>query len=772
MRAQSVIIKGALLNEGQLVEVGNVLLLDSLGTFLGGEFVFDGSYEIVAPGPGTYRLTFTVIGMVDGGFDLILPEGEETFTAHDFYLDSDAVELVTAEVTARRKPLFEKEAGKLIVNVGDNPMTFGANVHELLGRIPSVQTTGEGGVSVFGKGATIVLLDNRRVPAGELASLPAEDIERIEVISNPSARYEATGRAVINIITKKNRREGTYLSLRSSQRHGEYLRTFNVAQLSYRNPKLNVAGAYYFHPHQLLHEDRYERQRGNVRLSQEVNELLDRHRKHTYRLNVDYLLTPESGIGIQYRGNTIGERITQRNLNEIIGLADLSGIDNTTLSRASRGRNGLVLNYWKDYGDNGRKLRFTVDATRYVNQATSDFAEVFTTPLGGERAVDRTSFTEGRIDLATTQLDYDLPTSSQGGVLTLGLRATAIDSRSSLTFEEMVNEQMVAVEDLSNEYEYQEQISAAFADWNDEFGKWSLAAGLRMEHASNAGVSRGGNTNLRREYWNLFPSIGVGYQVSPNLKTSLNYGKRIDRPSYQDLDPYLLYIDSLSYFQGNPELVPALTHNLDADLTYMEYANITVGFQHTTNAILQYVEPIAGSEGGARLSMRNLDRVRTFSLGTTLPYQTKKWTTANSFGVRWNEVTLTENGRQRTFNKPMWYAAFYNAYKIGKQTTLDATVQYNSSGRNGIFRFDPNLQTNVSVSRRMLDDKLTLTLTANDLFGTDRVRTDLDVAGLSVGATQYFDVRWIQLAARYSIGVQKRSVVQQVGSEAVNRIKR
>ncbi|TXF88462.1 outer membrane beta-barrel protein [Neolewinella aurantiaca] len=754
------------------VEIANVLLLNEGGDLVTGDFVYDGSYSIEAPGAGTYVLHFTAIGFADGSTPLDLPEGVDSYDVPTFGLEAAGVDIATVEVTALRKPLFENQAGKLIVNVGESQLAAGSSVQELLAKTPTVQAEEEGGVSVFGKGQAIVLLDGRRVTGNELTSLPADDIEKIEVISNPSARYEASGRAVINITSKKNRRQGTYFNLTSSQRFGRHWRSSNGVLASFRNSKVNLQGSYYYHPYKKDFTEEYEREQGEVALDQRIDRLRDQHRAHTYRASLDYNLGPESGIGLQYRGAARGQRDQVSNVNLISGAGDLTGIFNASNSGESSMRNSLTFNYWKNFGDDGKELRFIADVVDHNFDKSELFNESFRYTGSEDESRQRQSTNRSDVTVGTAQLDFTLPTTWGAGSLTTGVRAVSIESRSSLLFEEMIGSVMIEDDNLSNKYNYQENVGAGFTDWAGSFGKLKAQAGLRAEYTQTDGVSRGGNgTVIDRDYLNIFPSIGFTYPVAHQLDMNLKYGKRIDRPSFGDLDPFLFYIDSLSYSQGNPDLLPALSHNIDYSLIYRQFASFNVGYQETNNALFQYVEPIPDQEGGARLSMRNLDRVRTFSVGLTLPYQTKTWTTVNNFGMKWNEVSTTLNGEELEFNRPLWYAAFYNSVKIGKGLTVEATIQYNSSGQNGIFTFSPNLQTNAAISKKMLGDKLSLTLSANDFFNIDRNRTQVNIEGLDVSTESFYDAHWVQFAVKYRVGTNKSSKLDRsIGNENSNRI--
>jgi len=771
---QAVKVSGTLTDAaGSPLEIANVLLLNEAGELVTGEFVYDGAYAFNAPASGNYELRFTAIGYTDGGMPLVIPAGVNSHEIPTFSIETAGINMATVEVTALRKPFFENQGGKLIVNVAESQLAAGSTVQELLSKTPTVQAGEEGGVSVFGKGKAIVLLDGRRVTGDELSSLPAEDIEKIEVIANPSARYEATGRAVINVISKKNRRQGAFLNFLSAQKIGRHWRTSNGGQASFRNEKINLDGAYYYHPYKKEYTDEYERDQGDVFLSQRIDRLRDRYRMHTYRVLLDYNIGPESGVGLQYRGNVLGDRTQVNNVNQITGAGDLTGILNTSNGQQNNARNSLTLNYWKNFGDEGRKLVFFADVTNYDGNASEKFDERFQLRNGAEERRLRTSTTANAITISTAQVDYELPVHEKKGLLTTGLRGTSINSKSSLLFEEMVGNEMVEDDNLSNEYAYLESIGAAYVDYEDAFGKLKVNAGLRAEHTLANGESRAADgVVIERDYLSLFPSVGVAYPLAEQLEMSLKYGKRIERPSFQDMDPFLVYIDSLSYSQGNPALRPAFVSSLDYSLTYRQFASFNIGYQVVNDALFQFVEPIPGQEGGARLSMRNLDQVRTFSLGLTLPYQTKKWTTVNNFGMKWNEVAITLDGEQVEFNRPLWYAAFYNSLKIGKGFAVEATVQYNSSGQQGIFTFNPMLKTNVAISKKLLDDKLTLTLSANDLFDIERQGTRLNIAGLNVTTESFYDAHWIQFVARYRIGVSKNSRVDRsIGSENLNRIK-
>ncbi len=752
--AQSTLISGKIMtSSSSVVEAANILLLDSNGSLVKGDFVLDGQFELETPSSGDYNLLITAIGFEDYSQNITIEEGQKNIQLNDIYLSSTGVNIETVEVVGLKKPMFEQRNGNIIVNVGESALAAGSTVQELLAKTPRVQASEEGGVSVFGKGNAIVFIDGRRALPTELTSLPAEDIEKIEVIPNPSSKYEASGQAVINIYSKRNKKKGSFLDFRTTQRQGLYIRTNNNVQLSFRNDRLSMETSYWFHPHRKLFSDEYIRQDATTTLTQRIDRLRNQHSLHTYQFALDYSLSKRSGVGFHYRGNSGGRRENTNNINLISGSSNLSSLQNTSFSNENNHRNSYLSNYWIEIGSNGSKMELSVDHTTYTGRKEETFQELFSFATDDQRQQVRQSNNWSDVTINTAQLDIEIPYKEERGRLEIGLRGVDINSKSSLLFKDKFGEEMLINPRFSNAYEYRESVGAAFADWKQTFGKIEATAGLRSELTRAFGQSNSlQQTVVNATYFNLFPSASIGYTISDLWKIDLKYGKRIERPSFQDLDPFLFYIDSLSYFQGNPSLQPAISHNLDGSITFMDYASFNVGFQRIDNAIQRFVESIPGQEGAARLSMQNFDYIETFFVGLTLPYQTKRWTTVNNFGVKWNEVELTNENTQYQFSRPLWYAVFYNSLKLAKGYSVEATIQYNSAGQEGIFTFQPNLVTNLAIRKKFFDNKLSVTLSTNDWFNIDRQRTTLQIEGLNIQTTSFYDARWVQVAASYQIG--------------------
>ncbi len=758
--AQSVVLKGQIMNSSSssVVEAANILLLDSKGALVKGEFVLDGQFELEIPSHGDYQLLITALGFEDHSQLISIEDNQKNIQLQDIYMLPIGVNIETVEVVGLRKPMFEQRNGNIIVNVGESALAAGSTVQELLAKTPRVQASEEGGISVFGKGNAIVFIDGRRALPTELTALPAEDIEKIEVIPNPSSKYEASGQAVINIYSKRNKKKGSFLDFRSTQRQGLYIRTNNNVQFSFRNDRLSMEASYWFHPYRKLFTDEYIRQDATTTLTQRIDRIRNQHSLHTYQFALDYSLNEKSGISFQYRGNSSGRRENTSNLNTISGSLDLSSLQNTSFSNDNNRRNSYLSNYWIELGSNGNKLELSVDHTEYTGNKIETFQEVFSYSTNEQRQQTRLSDNSSDVIINTVQLNLALPYSNDRGALEVGLRGVDISSGSNLLFKDKIGSEMLVNPRFSNAYQYRESVGAAYADWKQSFGKIEATAGLRGELTKALGESNSlQQTVVDASYINFFPSASIGYTISDLWKLDIKYGKRIERPSFQDLDPFLFYIDSLSYFQGNPTLQPAISHNLDGSITFMDYASFNVGFQKINNAIQRFVESVPGQEGAARLSMQNFDYVETFFVGLTLPYQTKRWTTVNNFGIRWNEVSLTNADAQYQFSKPLWYAAFYNALKVAKGYSIEATIQYNSSGQEGVFTFQPNLVTNLAIRKKFFDNKLSVTLSVNDWFNIDRQRTNLQLDGLNIETTSFYDARWVQIAANYQIGTSHSS---------------
>ncbi|MCX6297373.1 MAG: outer membrane beta-barrel family protein, partial [Bacteroidetes bacterium] len=276
-----------------------------------------------------------------------------------------------------------------------------------------------------------------------------------------------------------------------------------------------------------------------------------------------------------------------------------------------------------------------------------------------------------------------------------------------------------------------------------------------------------------REYFNVFPSAFFGYDFTKDLNTSVTYSSRISRPTFQDMDPFINYIDSLSSFRGNPYLLPSYTHSLEASLIYMKEASLTFSYSRTNGAMNLVVDKLNDGSDAFIATTKNLDFSETYSAGITIPYELSWWTTYNYFGYMINTFSYKSNGTIIQNKKPMYYVYLYDEFRVKKFFSAEITFEYTSAGVDGIFSFEPFYNLSANIKKSFFDDKLTCRLIANDILNTSYNKGESNVAGYNVNYISKENSHFFVLSLNYKFGKLKSNDYKDktVNQEEYDRIK-
>ena len=761
------------------IEIGNILILSKDSTLIKGDLFFDGVFRMDDITNEEIIVQLNALGFDDVYIPLnnavnpVLNLGSIEL--------SSITQLEEVVITGRRAPAFTQENGAIVVNVSNSILNDGSStLIDVLSRSPKVLVDSDNNVSIFGKGEATILINGVRIASNDiLATLNADDVLKIEILTNPGAQYDAEGRGgVINIITKKNKVEGFHTELDFTATQAAFQRGFYGIESSFKKGDINIIAAYNNNPNRLLFNESYERrildgQNETLMLQDLEKDRRFRH-EHNYRTGLDYSLSERSVIGLQYKGSfSKGTQLTT-NTNDVFrnGAEDIN-LNTTTNSALEYTQNACNLSYsLLPSANDGRQLFLAIDHAEFNSEDQNDITESIT----GNENIDGLKRLQSRNDISitTAQVDYTQPLGSPGFTLKLGSKYATTNNRSIVDFE--VNEADQWIQDFgrSNNYDYKEEVLAGYASLHKKIGKLSIDAGLRAEQTNAQGYSFANEQQIiDTTYLNFFPNLSISYDISDNLNWNVSFAKRISRPTIQELDPFLFYIDSLSIIRGNPLLVPENSYSIETSLTYMEFASINFGYVEANNALQPFVNQLEEGSDITVLSLQNLRRSRSYTASIVLPYQTKTWTTYNMFGTFFNTFDFEANGIDFQLQRPLWYVYSYQQIKLPANFSLEVTFQYNSSGAEGIFAFQPKYNLSAGIRKNMLDNKLSIRLSANDILRSDRLQSETNLDNFSAQYRSYFDRQYIRLAVTYKLGnpFEGKLRDKSTNKEELNRIK-
>ncbi|MGI4974903.1 MAG: outer membrane beta-barrel protein [Janthinobacterium lividum] len=687
-------------------------------------------------------------------------------------------------VVAGRKPLFEHQVDRTVVNVVDSPLSAGATTLDVLGRSPGVTTDNATSLALRGRLGLLVLVDGKRVPltgselVEYLRALPAEQVQRVELITNPPASYDAQGGAgVIAIALKKDQRLGTNGSANASYGHGEYGKFTGGLALNYRRKNLNLYGTYTYADRRGFTRVDFDRQyAASMQLpatsSQVASERVTRLRSHLAKVGLDLSLSKRTLLGVSVSGLASQTAVS--------GNSDIRVFDasyqptmrySSLVDQDIKRPNGSVnLNLRHAFADSvgAGSLAFDADYARYNTTRLLGLTTYFDVPtpatlLNGDQ--------RSTLDIGAAKVDYSQPLPHRAR-LDAGAKVTRIFSDNTTVFVNTVNGVSTLNPNISSEFQYHENVNAAYAILSGEQGSTTLQAGLRAEQ-TNTMVTMGGGSSRERHYLQLFPSVLVQHTVNKQHALALAAARRIDRPSYGQLNPLRAYLDATSYIAGNPDLVASTSYNVELTHTYKQKFSTALGYSRTDQPIVSAVQL---SPDGNRVVVNrdvNLTTRYFYTLTLTAPLELAKWWTLYANGLLYYnryagslENTLLDRGQfacNLTLN---------NSFTLPHGWLADVSGSYDSRQVGGFQLLRAQGQVVAGAQKSLWHKQGTLRLNVSDIFYTTPAR----VTSTYLNFSEYFrsrtDSRVVTLALTYRFGNGKVAAARKRAAGADEELRR
>ena len=738
----------------------------------------DGSFRLADLPAGVYDLDVTFIGAPSlrrGGLDLTTD-----LDLGVLRLAPAAVELETATVTARRA-LVEVKPDRTVFNVQGTINAVGNNGLDLLRKAPGVTVDNNENINVLSRAGVLVYVDGKRMPlqgqdlTNYLRNLTAEQIDRIDIITNPGAKYEAEGNAgIIDIRLKKAENEGANGSVTGAFSQGVYYR-YNVgANANYRNRRLNAFGSLnynYGNSYNFFDFDGFQ----NGLLLDETTRSVARSSTPVYRAGLDLYLSGKHTLGVLIGGQYTDGAWSAWTNTDIFTLGPAGGVpatpDSVLLARgltdADRGQNTFNVNYRYDIGT-GRSLNVDLDYGRYRNDQLRDQPNEYRTPAGELSSGVYNYFdTPTDIDIYTAKLDYEAPVGA--GTLSAGTKFSRVRTFNTFRFFDRAGPggERTLNRTRSNQFDYEEDVYAAYLAYNGRLNEaWSYTAGLRAELTDATGTltpfdNTLGQPPVALNYLSLFPNAGLTYTADARAGHTLNlaYGRRINRPDYNVLNPFRNQLSQLNYERGNPFLNPEIVDNIELGYTHAFRYNAKLAFGRTSNQITRLIGPDDLDPRASFISWDNLAQQTTVALNVSAPVQVSpKWNlylNANGAYLR-NEADYGDEGGVIDLKAWTYNIFVQNTINLPWQLTAEIGGYFSGPGIwGGVFRYEESGAFNVGLQRKFLQDRLNVKLSGNDLFLTSPWRGVSEFNGLRNVGRGGWDSRRVGLSLSYNLGNQK-----------------
>ncbi|WP_421828787.1 outer membrane beta-barrel protein [Larkinella sp.] len=730
-----------------------------------------GAYTFDNVRPGQYRLAASAVGYAPTR-SAIVQVGTELVSLPDLALRESSQTLGEVKVVAQ-KPMFEQQVDRLVVNVQNSITAAGGTALEVLERSPGITVNRQNNsLTMSGKGGVLVMMNGKltRLPIATvvqmLEGMTANDIEKIELITTPPARYDAEGDAgIINIITKKNTNFGMNGNFSATLGYGWYARPSGSLNLNYRHQKLNLYGNVSFfrsHSWQLHQFNRIVETPGDASPGQILATNTESNRfptttNYTGKIGFDYSLS------------------SQTTLNGLVsGFDNLFKMDNAdnqgvTYTNGVRTQQSNLLNtetnHWKHLLLNlnlrhvfKNKQEWSIDLDRlyYHNNNPNAYVSTkqdFTTGSRENEQIRISKKTPVRTWVLKTDLIKPLTTK---GRLETGLKATTTRLDNTVILNRMMAEGWKIDSFYTQQYQLAEDILAGYVSLSQPLdSKTTLQAGLRYEHTHTDIHRPDGRSLVNRKYGNLFPSVFLSRKLSKNHTANLSYSRRITRPSYDDIAPFVSFVDLNTFSSGNPVLRPTISDAVQGSYTYKDAYVFSIKYSFDQNVIAGFQPHVDVATNRIQYYAENIDHQQTVTLTASLPWQLASWwkSQTNLTGL-WQGLTTVY--QDSPVSRSYWNAQAYSSqtFTLPHKFTAELTGFYYSPTMFGLYRGRSFGQISLGLQKTLPKEKGTLRLTMSDLFWTNTARYNSTIPALNINTTVrfLFEPRVVRLTYNRSFG--------------------
>ncbi|MDQ0967727.1 ferric enterobactin receptor [Flavobacterium sp. W4I14] len=695
----------------------------------------DGLFSFDKLGYGKYLIKVSVVGSPIYQTDtLVLTANQSVINLADIKIKAGATNLKEVNISGQ-KAFVERKIDRTVVNVDALISNAGTTALDVLSKSPGVNVDQNGVISLKGKSGVAIFIDDKPTYLSGadldnyLRSLPSSSLDQIELMTNPPAKYDAAGNGgVINIKTKKTKIAGFNGGINVSLNQGELSRSNNSFNFNYRKDKINVFGNLSYNLNNSFTDldlnRKYKNDDGSAKSYFNQNSYFRRH-GNTFNLKtgLDYYASDRTTWGVVLTGmNRISKQVNNNTSNlsnasmQLDSVIRAENIDQIKYQNA-----GVNLNYRHKFKQAGRELTFDADYLLYRNQTDQTYYNFSYLPSGALKYQDiLTGNLPSNIDIYTAKADYSHPLENKWK-LDAGVKTAYTKTDNIADYFNTANGKTNADYEKSNHFLYEENINAVYLNMSREGKRFSLQAGLRYENTVSNGHQLGNlikpDSSFKRTYNSLFPTLYFSYKLDTagNNQLGLNYGRRIDRPYYQDLNPFFSPLDKFTYYVGNPFLKPSFTQSIELSHTYKNKITTTFGYSWVRDEVNETIEILNGTYYSRPA---NVGKTRVANVSVNAEIDLTKWVKLNAYVEYAKIVSKTDFYTGFLVTNGSYLRANPNLqFKISPTWNAEVNMRYQSKLSNVQFLLGEVHEFGAAVQKK-LSAKSTLKLTANDIFRT------------------------------------------------------
>ncbi|OWK69968.1 outer membrane beta-barrel family protein [Pedobacter sp. AJM] len=736
----------------------------------------DGAYEMNQLKEGIYILSVSIVGYKTKRTDKFLLN--DNLNIPVITLQSLTKQLNEVSVSGK-KPFIEHQIDKTVLNIENSIVSSGSTALELLEKAPGVQVDKQNDqILLNNKSGVMVMIDgkNNFLSGADLAvylnSLNSSQIATIEIITNPSSKYDAAGNAgIINIKLKKNKAFGTNGSISSTYRNAliaNLPRNIYGSDLNFninnRNEKWNFysnANASKSNNFSKLFLERTTNSGGLQSAFNQNFQKIYTGSRLAAKLGVDYYASEKTTIGIMLDGNTSTRKLdnfSQTFINEVqSGVASNNSLILNSDANTPNKNYSANFNIKHEFKKEGASLNFDADYSGFDYTGLENFNTNFFNEAGtvyNQTIIKNDSKTN--IDIFAAKADFAWPISKTTKLET-GLKTSFVKTDNNFLSAAFLNNNWQNIVGQSNHFIYKEKVNAAYANLSKDLGKFQIQAGLRAEYTNANGALITNNTVSDQKYLSLFPTIFVNQKISESSNLRYTYGRRIDRPNYQQLNPFNFYMDPYTIEQGNPYLKPQFTNNFEISYGYKSGLSFSLGYSKIRDLILDSKTAQNDSTRIVTVGQGNIGSGQYYSAGLYFPLAiTKWWNLQHNFNLFYNQFNDNNlEGAPFALSKVSYNFNITSSISLAHNWTIETNFWLNSPKVRGLEKtIIYQYALNAGVQKSFLNKALKLKLNIDDIFATNYWKGTLNYQNVNLRVQNNYISRRASFNISYNFGNQ------------------
>ena len=689
---------------------------------------------------GSYRIKATMVNYTTQYSPVFSISSNKSAIQVPVLLRRQSSEMKEVVVEAK-KPFIQKLTDRIVVNVDNSIISAGSSAMDVLERSPGVNIDQNDLISLRGKQGVIIMIDSKPTPmtgadlANYLKGLPSSAIDRIDIITNPSAKYDAAGNSgIIDIHMKKDQHLGANGTVTAGYGQGVYSKVNTGTTFNYRNKNVNVFGNYSYAyrkglNHLILDRNFYTNGIFNGE-DKKDNYTTFPLNFHVARLGADFFVDKKTIIGFVVNSNFINYHNLNTNNSTVIDNQKQPSYTFRTHDNSTSGFNNTVgnINFKHTFDSTGKELTADIDYGVYHTNALINNATKYYQLDGSMLQPDYILLgnQDGKLTLKTAKADYVHPL-KKGAKLEVGFKTSDVAADNDAKFFDASSGTSINDTTKTNHFLYEEFNNAGYINFSKEYTKFNIQAGLRGEGTRLKTHQLKGDIYFDSAYFQLFPSAFFNYKITKDKTLGFSVSRRIDRPNYSSLNPFLFLIDVSTYNTGNTALLPQFTWSYEANYT-VRNLNFSLTYSHTKDvqniAIAKFKDVFPNSHfADSNITVEipvNLTSSDYFGLSVSAPVNITRW---------WNMITNADfyyqhfrgdlGGSALNKGAPAADIKTNNTFSFKKAWAAELNASFNSGGRDGYMVSRPQWALSSGIQKTILKSKGTLRFNVTDIFWTD-----------------------------------------------------